>query len=145
MDFEPFEEFRPAEETLAWFRMWTGNPQLTGPEFLVFGRDGTGGKAAFWVCREGLPPASQPVVFLGSEGELGVVAADLHEFLWLLADGSGPCEAVGDPDRASRPRAQLAEIALRHSAAPQMTAAEVVQQANRRFPLFANLIEEMIR
>ena len=145
VDFEPFAEFVPREETLAWFRRWTGNPELEGPEFLVFGRDGTGGKAAFWVCRQGAPVASQPVVFLGSEGECGLVATELDEFLWLLADGSGPYEAIDDPARVSRPREQLVEIAQQCSAAPRMTAAEVVERANLQFPHFTALIEELTR
>ncbi|GAA2605373.1 hypothetical protein GCM10010304_64130 [Streptomyces roseoviolaceus] len=37
--------------------------------------------------------ADRPVVFLGSEGDTAVVARDLNDFLWLLADGYGPLEA----------------------------------------------------
>lgn len=29
----------------------------------------------------------QPVVFFGAEGELGIVAANLSDYLWLLAAG----------------------------------------------------------
>ncbi|WP_425541231.1 hypothetical protein [Streptomyces rimosus] len=98
----------PAEETADWFQAWTGNSEMQGDNFRVFGQDGTGGYAAFWLVRPDRALAEQPVVFLGSEGETGVVARDLGAFLWLLADGCGPMEAatsykpdwVPQPDRA---------------------------------------------
>ncbi|MFI8266555.1 hypothetical protein [Streptomyces sp. NPDC085665] len=73
-----------------WFRAWTGNRELIGDRFRVFGQDGTGGYAALWLIRPDRVLVEQPIVFLGSEGETGVVALDLGTFLWLLADGFGP-------------------------------------------------------
>lgn len=67
---------------------------MDGVCFRVFGQDGTGGYAAFWLVREGRGLVEQPVVFLGSEGETGVIARDLADFLWLLAGGVGPWEAA---------------------------------------------------
>ncbi|MEY6569491.1 SMI1/KNR4 family protein, partial [Streptomyces sp. PGLac3x] len=66
VDFEPFPEFLSAAETTEWFRSWTGNPEVDGARFRVFGQDGSGGYAAFWLVREGRGPAEQPVVILGS-------------------------------------------------------------------------------
>jgi hypothetical protein len=94
IDFEPYDRFQSAEETASWFRSWTGNEDVDGLEFRVFGQDGTGGAAAFWLTRAGKELAEQPIVFLGSEGEVGVVACNLADYLWLLAGGLGPCEAV---------------------------------------------------
>ncbi|MBC3843571.1 SMI1/KNR4 family protein [Streptacidiphilus sp. 4-A2] len=94
VDYEPFPEFLSAEETTDWLRAWTGNGELTGDGFRVFGQDGTGGCTAFWLVRPDRPLTDQPVVFLGSEGELAVVASDLGRYLWLLADGFGPRAAV---------------------------------------------------
>ncbi len=48
IDFEPYQEFQSADDNAAWIRAWTGNPELTGAEYRVFGQDGTGGYAAFW-------------------------------------------------------------------------------------------------
>ncbi|MFI2431741.1 hypothetical protein [Streptomyces sp. NPDC018693] len=70
---------------------------MSGDAFRVFGRDGTGGYAAFRPVRPVRPDAElvdQPVVFLGSEGKTGVVARNLSDFLWVLADGLGPLEAT---------------------------------------------------
>ncbi|ROQ82752.1 hypothetical protein EDD95_2378 [Streptomyces sp. CEV 2-1] len=53
VDFEPYESFLTADETTDWFRAWTGNAELNGDDFRVFGQDGTGGYAAFWLVRPG--------------------------------------------------------------------------------------------
>ncbi|MDJ0345135.1 hypothetical protein QMK19_31840 [Streptomyces sp. H10-C2] len=82
---------------------------LNGDSFRVFGQDGTGGYAAFWLVRPGRSLVEQPVVFLGSEGDVGVVARDLAGYLWLLAEGFGPSKrsihrkAPHDPPRSWRP------------------------------------------
>jgi len=75
-----------------WFRAWTGNSEVDGDALRVFGQDGTGGYAAFWLNRPGQALEEQPVVFLGSEGETGVIAPDLGAFPWP-AGGFGPSEA----------------------------------------------------
>ncbi|WP_055695856.1 hypothetical protein, partial [Streptomyces prasinopilosus] len=87
IDFEPYDAFCPAEETTDWLRQWTGNPEVDGDAYRLFGQDGTGGNAAVWYARPGRPLAEQPVVFLSSEGRCGVVAGNLSDFLWVLADG----------------------------------------------------------
>jgi hypothetical protein len=58
---------------------------LTGDDFRVFGQNGAGGYAAFWLVRHDEDLADQPIVFLGSEGETAVVARDLPDVLRLLA------------------------------------------------------------
>ncbi|MDC0672001.1 hypothetical protein [Nannocystis radixulma] len=76
---------------------WTRNAEAEH-EFRVFAQDGSGGLVAFWLVHhdDGVarPLAEQPVVFLGSEGEVGAVATDLADFLHLLAAGIGPYEVV---------------------------------------------------
>ncbi|MBL7495834.1 SMI1/KNR4 family protein [Frankia sp. CNm7] len=147
VDFEPYLEFMPAQETTDWFRAWTGNHEVSGERFRPFGQDGTGGLAAFWQARPVTTLVDQPIVFLGSEGETGVVARDLAGFLWLLADGLGPWEAI-DPfrrDRPSRPNAELIEIAERFAAGARQTAAAVIEQASREFPDFERTIVALCR
>ncbi|MGC3859044.1 SMI1/KNR4 family protein [Micromonospora chersina] len=97
VDFEPYPDFLDAGETAEWWRAWTGNAELDGSELRVFGQDGTGGLA----------------VFLGSEGETGVLAQNLWAYLWLLADGFGPWEATAYPDHEHElpTDARLTEIA----------------------------------
>jgi hypothetical protein len=94
IEFEPFDEFLSASETEHWFRAWTGNPTADSSNFLIFGQDATGGYAAFWTVRHDVDLLQQPVVFLWSEGKTAVLATNFYNYLWLLAAGLGPCEAL---------------------------------------------------
>ncbi|MFI8303622.1 SMI1/KNR4 family protein [Streptomyces sp. NPDC085927] len=147
IDFEPFTEFLSADGTTEWFRAWTGNGELNGDAFRVFGQDGSGGYAAFWLVRPGRTTAGQPVVFLGSEGETGVVASDLNAFLWLLADGYGPWEAATpyEPDRGPRPDRELTAVAEQYAAPFRASAGSVMQQAAREFPDFDDTVTALCR
>jgi hypothetical protein len=147
VDFEPFAAFLSSDETTDWFRAWTGNSGLNGDEFRVFGQDGTGGYAALWLTRPGQALAEQPIVFLGSEGETGVLARDLGHFLWLLADGLGPCEAAdpGERDRDARPNRELAAIAEQFAPGQRRSAAAVIELAVQEFPDFEETIMELCR
>lgn len=49
IDFELYQSFFPSEENASWFKVWTGNVSVDGAQFRVFGKDGTGGYAAFCV------------------------------------------------------------------------------------------------
>ncbi len=147
VDFEPYSHFLDSGETADWWRAWTGNAELDGSEFRVFGQDGTGGLAAFWLVRQGEPIEEQPVVFLGSEGETGVVAQNLRAYLWLLADGVGPWEATAYPDRGPETRtdARLAEIARRWAPSDHRSAQEIIAAARDEFPGFEELIGSLCR
>ncbi|MFI1353211.1 SMI1/KNR4 family protein [Streptomyces sp. NPDC020898] len=149
VDFEPYEAFLTADETTDWFRAWTGNGELNGDAFRVFGQDGTGGSAAFWLIRPGRALAEQPVVFLGSEGETGVVARNLGSFLWLLADGFGPWEAASshepEPDWVPHSNRELAAIAEQFAPLHRAAAAVVIDQATREFPDFDDTMMELCR
>ncbi|MFF5444551.1 SMI1/KNR4 family protein [Streptomyces sp. NPDC012888] len=145
VDFAPYGTFTSAEETTDWLRRWTGNDELTGDAYRVFGQDGNGGLAALWCARPGRPLAEQPVVFLGSEGESGVVAGNLSDFLWILADGSGPKEAALDPERAPRPAPEPAGLAARHATTPRRPAREIAAGARAEFPSFTDDLDELCR
>ncbi|WP_240742294.1 SMI1/KNR4 family protein [Micromonospora zingiberis] len=147
VDFEPYPNFLDEHETADWWRAWTGNAELDGSEFRVFGQDGTGGLAAFWLVRNGEPIEQQPVVFLGSEGQTAVVAQNLPAYLWLLADGFGPWEAAQYPEHEHQPRpdARRTEIAERRAAAHRRSAGEVITAARDEFPDFEELIDSMCR
>ncbi|MFI7337206.1 SMI1/KNR4 family protein [Streptomyces sp. NPDC050085] len=149
IDFEPYEAFLTAEETTDWLRSWTGNSELNGDDFRVFGQDGTGGAVAFWLIRPGQALVEQPVVFLGSEGETGVVARNLGAFLWLLADGFGPWEAATsdnpEPDWTPCPNRELTAISEQFAAAHRASAVAVIGQAVREFPDFDDAIMALCR
>ncbi|WP_326836020.1 SMI1/KNR4 family protein [Amycolatopsis rhabdoformis] len=147
VDFEPYQEFLSEAETADWWHSWTGNPAVHGAEFRVFGQDGTGGLAAFWLVREGGLLGEQPVVFLGSEGEVGVVAGAADGYLWLLADGFGPLEAISYPQHEHEPRvdARLTEIAERWAPSARQPASEVITAARAEFPNFEETVRSQCR
>lgn len=95
MDYEMYEEFEHPDATAWWYRLWTGNQEVDGGEFRFFGSEGMVGYTGLWLVREGRTLVEQPVVFLGSEGELAVMATDVGGFLWLVAQGHGPWEVMG--------------------------------------------------
>lgn len=146
-DYEPHARFMTREQTTAWIRAWTGNRAIDGDDFLVIGEDGTGGFAAFWLARPNRPAAEQPVVFFGSEGDLGIVAPDLAGYLWILADGSGPLEAVDkyEHDRPSRPHAELTAIAKRFAGGGRRPARAIIDAAQAEFPGFVESVLALCR
>jgi hypothetical protein len=145
VDFEPFTAFLSAEETTSWLRAWTGNQELNGDDFRVFGEDGTGGYAAFWLIGTNQALVDQPVVFFGSEGDIGVVARDLGDFLWLLADGLGPAHAEPYSSRDSRPNHELVGIAERFAPDRRKSGATVMELASQAYPGFGDAIEQLCR
>ncbi|MFI6843959.1 SMI1/KNR4 family protein [Kitasatospora sp. NPDC050467] len=145
VDFEPYDVFDSAEETTDWIRSWTANRELDGAAYRVFGQDGTGGLAALWLVRPGRPLADQPVVFLGSEGERGVVAGSLSDFLWVLADGLGPLEAAVHEEWESRPSPVLADLAERHATTARRPAREIIAEAQTEFATFSEDLDALCR
>lgn len=147
VDFEPYPAFLTAEDTTDWFRAWTGNPEVDGDAFRIFGQDGSGGYAAFWLVRPGLPLTDQPVVFMGSEGETRVVARDLADLLWLFAGGFGPKEAVDSPaaDWIPGPGEEFTAVARRFAPDRERPAAAVIEQAAQAFPDFEDTVFELCR
>ncbi|MFF9013709.1 SMI1/KNR4 family protein [Streptomyces sp. NPDC014870] len=145
VDFEMYDAFDSAEETTDWLRAWTGNEELDGGAYRVFGQDGSGGLAAFWWVREGRALAEQPVVFLDSEGERGLVAGNLSDLLWVLADGFGPREAALHEHREARPDAELGALAERHATTPRRGAREIIGEVRAEFPSFSDDLDELCR
>jgi hypothetical protein len=135
-DFEPFAKFESADENARWIRAWTRNGALDGAEYRFFGMDGTGGLAGLWLVREGRPLVDQPVVFFGSEGEVGVVARNLPEYLWVLAGGFGPLEAISyiEEDRTSN--GAFSALATKYAPEARKSAREAVRLAAEEFPDF---------
>ncbi|MGW5973022.1 SMI1/KNR4 family protein [Streptomyces sp. NPDC055186] len=145
IDFEPYDAFCSAQETTDWLRQWTGNPELDGDAYRLFGQDGTGGLAAVRYGRPGRPLTEQPVVFMGSEGECGVVAGNLSDFLWVLADGIGPLESVLYDEPEARPNPELTGLAERHATTPRRPARDIITEARAEFPTFTDDIDALCR
>jgi hypothetical protein len=143
IDFKPYDEFQSASRNARWIRAWTGNQDLDAAEYRIFGQDGTGGRAGFWLVHDGKDILSQPIVFFGSEGALGVIACDFADYLWLLADGVGPMEAVENGAVRSKPNDAFAEFAQAHAPNARKSAAEVLARAKRSFPTFVDDIRAL--
>jgi len=144
-DFEPYPQFLSLAETQSWLSAWTGNPDADGSSFRVFGQDGTGGYAAFWLVREGEDVLEQPIVFLGSEGEIGVVARNFSDYLWISASGHGPYEAVCNLDDKKVPDATLTAFADQHATTTREPASVLVAKARAEFPDFEQYVESLSR
>jgi hypothetical protein len=84
-DVEVIEE--PDASYQRYFNQWFRNDRDYAGALLLFALDGTGGLFALWSGQPGVEPAEAPVVFLGSEGEVGVVASTFDEFLRLCGSG----------------------------------------------------------
>ncbi|GIJ70804.1 hypothetical protein Voc01_057210 [Virgisporangium ochraceum] len=66
-----------------------------------------GGLAAIWIRERAAALDTQPVVFLGSEGEIAVLARNLADYLWLVGNGVGPLDAVDGLHRTPTPVPEL--------------------------------------
>ncbi len=140
IDFEPYQQFMSQEEQAEWLVAWTGNKNAR-LQLLIFGQDGTGGYAAIWPVNEGKPILDQPIVFMGSEGQVGVVAACFSDYLWLLASGHGPCEAVQFLDANASQNMAFLEFAEQHASTPKAGAVEIVAKAVDAYPSFNEMID----
>ncbi len=143
IDFEPYQEFLCAEDNDTWMKAWTGNDSQSGADYRVFGQDGTGGYVAFWLVRKGKPILEQPIVFFGSEGELGIVARDFYDYLWLLAGGYGPYEAVEQRGHKARMNSTFMKFAERNAKERKRKPLEVVSAAKKEFPTFEKDIQAL--
>ncbi|MFI7125159.1 SMI1/KNR4 family protein [Nonomuraea sp. NPDC050153] len=144
-DFEPYDQFEEPDRTAWWFRLWTGNQEVDGSEFRFFGTTGAGDYTGFWLVRPDAAITDQPVVYLGSEGERGVIARDLGDLLWLFAAGLGPAEAFTDPDSPAQPNEAFHAIAERHAPGRRRSPIQIVTAARAEFPHFPDLIDAMCR
>lgn len=144
-DFEPYEQFETPEETTEWFREWTGNDEVDGSQFRMFGSTGGGDYVGFWLVRPGVNITKQPVVYISSEGELGVIAQDLENLLWLFANGSGPAEAFEDAERETEQNEEFQAIAEKYAKCKSRSTLEIVTAAQEEFPNFSELISDLCR
>lgn len=145
VDFEPYPELEPVAETGWWFRHWTGNPEFAGEEFRPFGSDGGGGYVCSWIIREGADLVDQPVVYLGSDGDVAVLAADAWDALWFFAHGFGmhdvPSEFESgehwfqpEPDRVVRAHEELVRAAERLAPGRRRPVEQIVAEASAGLP-----------
>ncbi len=123
----------------AWFR----DDAAAQAAFLPFGRGACGEVYAIWLT-EGLTPERAPVIMLGSEGQLEVLAVDSREFCRLLCLGYSE---IGSDDPDSTP-SDFAEtepfrdfIQEKYHFDLPATARHIVEMASSRFPKFVDWVE----
>ena len=146
IDLEFHKAFQSVEETKSWLLAWTNNSALTGSELRVFAQDGTGGMVCFWAMREEESVLDLPVVFMGSEGEVSVVASNFNELLLLLASGYGPYEAnayspLGEKNPDVVMPDSLTQL-LRERGLERRSAEAILDEAKAAYPGFEDLVAE---
>ncbi|RSM57981.1 hypothetical protein DMB66_31250 [Actinoplanes sp. ATCC 53533] len=99
--------------------------------------------AAFWARASGGTIETQPIVFLGSEGALCVIARNLDDYLWLLANGVGPLEMVDGLHRVPEQIPALVALARRHTGTSSRPLGAVISAAEAELPALTALIESV--
>lgn len=147
VDFEMDGRFETPNETREWMEAWTGNEAPPADKLRVFGQDGSGGKVGFWRTDKEKRLDAEPVVFFGSEGELGVVAEDLPDFLTLMAAGVSPGHAVAYGVEALRaPQEAVASLLLEeYPEAATRSVEEVIADAKGAVPDFQGTIRALTK
>jgi hypothetical protein len=140
IDFDPYEAFLSVKDTREWFRLWTGNAEADASEYMIFGQDGTGGYAAVWLTRDEKDLLAQPIVFFGSEGEMGVVAQNFSDYLWLLASGYGPYETVTQVNDERGANLEFLDFARQHATTSQRKPSQIFATTKLEFPDFEEQI-----
>jgi hypothetical protein len=133
LDFEVYEsafneQYKPSN--------WTGNP-ASDASLSTFGIDGTGGQVALWHRGAG----DEPVVMLGSDGEVAVFARDLAGFLNQVAHGADPSLMLrGAPDDGAPVAGMVAWVAAHFPGRALASPAEEYAAAQALRPELAALL-----
>ncbi|MEZ7158431.1 SMI1/KNR4 family protein [Streptomyces sp. MAD19A] len=143
IDFEPYEEFCSAEETTAWTREWTGDPEADGAALRIFGQDGSGGLAALWRARPGRSLTDQPVVFLGSEGQGGSSPATSPTSCGCSPTASAPGRRSSSTTTPRTPRAGSRIWPPTTPPPPRREPRTIKAEARAEFPDFPSFIGDL--
>lgn len=111
-----FAEWLQQQEwgTLGYFRLvserfndsWIENGADLHPQFAFFLTEPSGGQIGFWRYK-GASSETAPIVYVGSEGELAILADSLPEFLSRFADGDVGVPDLDDSDQEEGGRADF--------------------------------------
>jgi hypothetical protein len=101
-------------------KSWLGSLPTDGTRLIVFAQDGTGSLFCVWLRPGQTDVESAPIVYLGSEGELGVLGKDPAAFLEFVASGMtfdghasrffDPLDSDDDDEYATDERARRAGV-----------------------------------
>ncbi|XZE36062.1 hypothetical protein SH501x_001614 [Pirellulaceae bacterium SH501] len=128
------------EDMAAWFP----NDTKMQHRFALFGRGATGSVYALWL-RDGNDPDNAPVVVLGSEGEMLVLATECSDFCRLL--GCGYDELEWDDLTKPSPTWETAQplrdwLKARMNLDCPRTGADIVAAATERYTDFGHVIQQ---
>jgi len=73
------------------------------------------------------------------------VAKNFADYLWLLAGGFGPYEAIAYPGLEREPNDAFTAFAKDHAAAPKKPPGAVIAEARREFPSFEKDVRALCR
>ena len=123
---------------------WFPNDEAMQHQFAVFGRGSTGSVYALWL-REGTEADKAPVVVLGSEGEMLVLATNCSEFCRLL--GCGYDELEWDDLTKPSPEWEAAQplrdwLKARLNMDCPRTGEDIVAAATRQYPDFEDFVRQ---
>ncbi|QDT34800.1 hypothetical protein [Thalassoglobus polymorphus] len=122
---------------------WFPSDTTMQNRFAVFGRGSTGSVYAIWLQDHGNADAS-PVVVLGSEGELLILATDSKEFCRLLGCGYDELEwdDISQPSPGWDDTKPLREwLASRFDIDFPTTGKQIVDVARDRYPDFSQFVQ----
>lgn len=123
---------------------WFKNDEAAQAALLPFGRGACGDIYAIWLT-DGLSPAEAPVIMLGSEGQLEVLAVTSAEFCRLLCLGYseiGLEELDADPTDYEETKRFRDYIQAKYHFDFPPTASPIVEKARGLFPTFAAWVAE---
>ena len=121
---------------------WFPNDSEMQNRFAVFGRGSTGSVYALWL--QGRDPNNSPIVVLGSEGELLVLATDAIQFCRLLGCGYDELEwdNLTEPSPAWGDTKILREwLGERFEIEFSKTGENIVDAAKKRYPNFTSFVQ----
>lgn len=147
-------ELRDPAESDDDIKSWLGALPRDGTRLVVFAQDGTGSLFCLWLRPGHDDVDTAPVVYLGSEGELGVLGKDPAAFLEFVAsgvtyDGHGggffdPLEAEDDeelPAEVLARRAKVAEWVMQRTGKKELRKPEELRaEAEAAYPDFADWV-----
>ncbi|MDP9794968.1 hypothetical protein J2S43_003480 [Catenuloplanes nepalensis] len=103
------------------------------------------GWPGFWIRQPDAGVEDQPIVFLGSEGEIAVIAQNLGDYLWLLAGGVGPLEPIHGSEGDPKPIPILITLAQQYTGIAERPVEAVLATARTRVPELTAFIESVCR
>ena len=125
-------------------KLWFKDDEDVQAMFMPFGRGACGDIYTIWLT-EGLSPESAPIVMLGSEGQLEVLALDSLEFCRLLCLGYseiGLDDSTQPPSDYEETKRFRDFVQEKYNFTLPDTAQPIIEKAKARFPNFQQWVAD---